>query len=200
MPAWLAAVEQVSAALPEQREVGGQGPAGGLGVGGGLFQGQRQPAQLTGQLGCCRLVRVTGARDQEPSLSRRGTSSTVRPGQCWDWLVMITRPGPAGGRNRRTDASSGALSKTSSHADGQAASSVCTVAAGSSGSTAAVLSSWPASRVMPCPSTVGFSAGIWQATDTSAKDRCAYSAAVLVLPTPPIPASTTMPGGLAAVR
>ena len=47
------------------------------------------------------------------------------------WLVISTRPFPAGGKNRCTDARSGTLSNTSSHSAGNAASTPCTDATGS---------------------------------------------------------------------
>ena len=57
-----------------------------------------------------RLIRKPAAA----SVPSTGTSSTGQ-GQCGFWLVISTRPGPAGGRNASTDARSGALSKISSH-------------------------------------------------------------------------------------
>ena len=49
------------------------------------------------------------------SVSSTGTSSACPRGHSALWLVISTRPGPAGGRNASTDARSGALSKISSH-------------------------------------------------------------------------------------
>ena len=65
MPGGLTAGQQVGLPGPEQRQVPGQGGPGGLHVGGGLLQRQRQPAQLGGQLPGRRPVRVTGPVHQE---------------------------------------------------------------------------------------------------------------------------------------
>ena len=50
VPGRLAAGQQVRPPLPERCQIAGQAVPGGLDVGGGLLQRQRQPAQLTGQL------------------------------------------------------------------------------------------------------------------------------------------------------
>ncbi len=65
VPGRLAAAQQVRAPLPEQGQVPGQAVPGGLDVGGGLLQRQRQPAQLTGQVQGRPPVRVAGPADQE---------------------------------------------------------------------------------------------------------------------------------------
>ena len=65
VPGGLAAGQQVGLPGPEQRQVPGQGGPGGLHIGGGLLQRQRQPAQLGGQLPGRRPVRVTGPVHQE---------------------------------------------------------------------------------------------------------------------------------------
>ena len=54
--------------------------------------------------------------------------------------------------------------------------------------------SWAASSPNPAASTVGSSAGNCQATPTSARCRCAYSTATLVLPAPPSPHNATIRG------
>ncbi len=61
----LTAGQQVSLAGAEQRQVPGQGSPSGLHVGSGLFQGQRQPAQLGGKLHGRRLIQVTSPVHQE---------------------------------------------------------------------------------------------------------------------------------------
>ena len=103
----LAAAQQVRAPLPERGQVPGQGAPGGLDVGGGLFQRQRQPAQLGGQVQGRPPVRVAGPADQELRGhlgSSTGTSRTWPGGQIWFRLVIRTRPGPAGGTNGATEA------------------------------------------------------------------------------------------------
>src|SRR5262249_57001468 len=52
--------------LPERGQVPGQGAPGGLDVGGGLFQRQRQPAHRLGQARRGRVVGIPGAGGQEP--------------------------------------------------------------------------------------------------------------------------------------
>ncbi len=63
------------------------------------------------------LVRVTKKSAATP-VARTGTSRSWSACQFRFWLVICTRPGPAGGRNRSTDARSAALSNTSSHPAG----------------------------------------------------------------------------------
>ena len=62
--------------------------------------------------------------------SSTGTSSTCRPGQDPNWLVITTRPPPAGGTSPATAAGSGTLSKTSSQSS-RRASTACTRPTGS---------------------------------------------------------------------
>jgi hypothetical protein len=98
--------------------------------------------------------------------------------------VISTRPGPAGGTNRATEARPGALSNSSSHRAGLPASTACTAATGSPRSAAP---SWAANSPNPAASTAASSAGNCHATATSASRRWAYSSATLVLPAPPSP-------------
>ena len=69
-----------------------------------------------------RPVCVAGPAQQESRRHGRCRAPAPRGawprGQCGFWLVISTRPPPAGGRNRSTDARSGTLSKTSSHPAG----------------------------------------------------------------------------------
>ena len=60
-----------------------------------------------------------------------GTSTAWPGGHTALWLVINTRPSPAGGKNASTDARSGTLSNTSSHPAGNAANTPCTDATGS---------------------------------------------------------------------
>ena len=148
------------------------------------------PALPAGLASPVRLTRNSAAT----SGSRTGTSRTWPGGQYGFWLVISTRPRPAGGRNACTDARSGALSNTSSHPAGNAASTPCTDATGSRVSSRSRAPSWAASSPNPAASTAGSSAANCQATPTSARCRCAYSTATLVFPAPPSPHKATIRG------
>ena len=108
--------------------------------------------------------------------------------------MISTRPGPAGGTNGSTAARSGTLSNTTSHPAPARASTACTDATGSRGSTTSRAPSWAASTANSAASTAGSSAGNCQHTPTSARCRCAYSTATLVLPAPPSPHNATSRG------
>ena len=88
--------------------------------------------------------------------SSTGTSRAWPGGQIWFRLVISTRPGPAGGTNRATEARSGALSNTSSHGPGWRPAPRAPTATGSPRSAAP---SWAASSPNPAASTAGSSAG-----------------------------------------
>ena len=102
------------------------------------------------------------------SRSSTGTSSGW-PGQAGFWLVISTRPGPAGGRNAATEARSAALSKISSHGAANPASTACTDATGSRASARPRTPSCAASSPNPAASTVASSAANCHATPTSAR-------------------------------
>jgi len=121
------------------------------------------------------------------SVSKTGTSRIWPGGQCWDWVVTSTRPFPAGGTNRSTEARSVTLSNTSSHPVSCRASTACTDATGSRASARSRAPSCAASTAKSADSSAGSSAGNCQHTPTSARCRCAYSTATLVLPAPPSP-------------
>ena len=65
VPGRLAAAQHIRAAPAERCQVPGQSAFGGLDIGGGLLQCQRQPAQLTGQDPSRLLVRVAAPAYQE---------------------------------------------------------------------------------------------------------------------------------------
>ena len=75
----LAPGQHVVAASLEQGQVPGQAAAAGLGIGGGLLQRQRQPAQFLSQGARRLLVRVTRPVHQEP---RGGVNIEARHLDC----------------------------------------------------------------------------------------------------------------------
>ena len=197
VPGHLPAGQQIRLPVPEQQQIPGQRRPGGLQVRGGLLQRQRQPAQQPGQLPAATRS-ASPVRDTRKSAATTGSStgtSTAWPGgQIWFCVVISTRPGPAGGTNGATDARSGALSNTTSHPAFIRASTPCTDATGSRASAASRAPSCAASTPNSAASTAGSSAANCQHTSTSARCRCAYSIATLVLPAPPSPYSTATRG------
>ena len=120
---------------------------------------------------------------------------TAQPGgQCWFWLVITTRPGPAGGMNASTEARSAALSSTTSHPAACRASTACTEATGSRGSTISRAPSCTASKPNSAASTAGSSAENCQHIPVPPRCRYANSTATLVLPAPPSPHNATTRG------
>ena len=93
------------------------------------------------------------------------------PGQFGFWLVISTRPGPAGGRKSASEAMSTASSKMSSHGAGNRARTACTEATGSRESARPGVPSWAASSENPAAITVASSAANCHATSTLSRFR-----------------------------
>ena len=104
--------------------------------------------------------------------------------------LTITWPGPSG-RNGVIARGSSALSNTSSQRP-RSCSEACSRATATLAASVTAASPSPrASSASRSGTSAGLSDGTHQAMSSSARWRCAYSMAALVLPTPPIPVTTT---------